>query len=615
MKRSTPELFILIVAILAIAACAKISSPSGGLRDRVPPVVEKSIPENSTRNFSGKEIEIGFDEFVVLDNINDKFMVSPPMEKKPRVFTRGKSVRIEYEDELKDSTTYTFYFLDAIRDLNEGNILDNYKFVFSTGSVIDSLSVTGNVYTAMNLEIPLTTTVMLYSDLTDSAVVKQLPDYISRVDQTGYFRIDNIKGGTYRLFALTDDDNSKNYNRVEEAFAFSDSLINVTPAKNYIAPVKDTLKKTVVSKETKAATAPLQTKTIGTKVNQVPELPALKGDHRLILFLAKKKARYLANDSRDARYKLTYILSLPPDTMHFNFRIPEVATDSYFIEKTPNRDSITVWLTDSTVYSQPQITSIVEYPFTDTLGIDGYREDTITMRFLTPRAPRSGKATRPRLTLQNNIAGGSLKPGQKLVFRSETPLKEPDTTRIRLYQLDEKTKKKIPYNILRDTADSKKLILDARLPGTNQYLLITDSASFSNIFNEYNDSTGIRFSVREAASYSSLILNMTNCEGNCIVQLLDKTEKLLAESKISGNGRVTFPLLEKGSYRARVIFDLNGDEKWTTGDYFTGRQPEPVSYYPTEIEIPENWQTIQPWDVKEMNFKEQLLRQKPKTTR
>jgi hypothetical protein len=97
--------------------------------------------------------------------------------------------------------------------------------------------------------------------------------------------------------------------------------------------------------------------------------------------------------------------------------------------------------------------------------------------------------------------------------------------------------------------------------------------------------------------------------------LLDKTDKLLAESTISGNGRVTFPLLEKGSYRARVIFDLNGDGKWTTGDYFTGRQPEPASYYPTDIEIPENWQTAQPWDVKEMNFKEQLLRQKPKTTR
>jgi hypothetical protein len=379
--------------------------------------------------------------------------------------------------------------------------------------------------------------------------------------------------------------------------------------------VKDTLKKAVASKDTKPATAPLQTKTIGIQANKVPELPALKGDHRLILFLAKKKARYLANSSRDARYKLTYILSLPPDTMHFNFRIPDVVNDSYFIEKTPNRDSITVWLTDSTVYSQPQITTIVEYPFTDTLGIDGYSEDTITMRFLTPRTPRSGKASSPRLTVQNNITGGSLKPGQKLVFRSETPLREPDTTRIRLYQLDEKTRKKIAYNILRDTADSKKLILDARLAGANQYLLITDSASFSNIFDEHNDSSGIRFSVREAASYSTLMLDLTNCEGNCIVQLLDKTDKLLAESTISGNGRVTFPLLEKGSYRARVIFDLNGDGKWTTGDYFTGRQPEPASYYPTDIEIPENWQTAQPWDVKEMNFKEQLLRQKPKTTR
>ena len=136
-----------------------------------------------------------FDEYVVLDNINEKFMVSPPMKKKPRVFIKGKSVNVEFDEKLKDSTTYTFYFQDAIKDLNEGNILQNYQFVFSTGPVIDSLSVTGNVYNAFNLEVPEKTQVLMYRELADSAVVKHLPDYISRVDQTGYFRIDNVRAG------------------------------------------------------------------------------------------------------------------------------------------------------------------------------------------------------------------------------------------------------------------------------------------------------------------------------------------------------------------------------------------------------------------------------------
>ena len=149
-----PVFFLFQLLIILISACAKISSPSGGPRDRLPPVVVKSIPVNGAKNFKGKSIAITFDEYVVLDNINEKFMVSPPMKKKPRVFIKGKSVNVEFDEKLKDSTTYTFYFQDAIRDLNEGNILENYQFVFSTGPVIDSLSVTGNVYNAFNLEVP-----------------------------------------------------------------------------------------------------------------------------------------------------------------------------------------------------------------------------------------------------------------------------------------------------------------------------------------------------------------------------------------------------------------------------------------------------------------------------
>jgi len=211
LKRMITRLFLISLLVVLLLNCAKISSPSGGQRDKKPPVVVKSNPLNGARNFRGKKIEIEFNEYVVLDNINDKFMVSPPMKKKPRVFIRGKNVDIEFDDKLKDSTTYTFYFQDAIRDLNEGNILQNYQFVLSTGQVIDSLSVTGNIYNASDLEVPDKTIAIMYRELADSAVEKHLPEYISRLDPTGYFRINNIRPGTYRLFGLADGDNSKNY--------------------------------------------------------------------------------------------------------------------------------------------------------------------------------------------------------------------------------------------------------------------------------------------------------------------------------------------------------------------------------------------------------------------
>ena len=153
-KRILIRYFLISLIAVISGSCAKISSPTGGLRDRIPPVVVKSVPLNGTKNFKGNQIEITFNEYVVLDNINDKFMVSPPMKKKPRVFIKAKSVMIEFDEKMKDSTTYTFYFQDAIKDLNEGNILQNFQFVVATGPVIDSLSLTGNIYNAFNLEIP-----------------------------------------------------------------------------------------------------------------------------------------------------------------------------------------------------------------------------------------------------------------------------------------------------------------------------------------------------------------------------------------------------------------------------------------------------------------------------
>lgn len=604
--------FVLLTVSVIIAACAKVSAPTGGTRDRFPPEVVESIPVNGQTNFHGKRLEIKFNEYVTLDNINDKFMVSPPMKQKPRVYTRGKSVRVDYTDELRDSTTYTFYFMDAIKDLNEGNVLNGYKLAFSTGQVIDSLSVTGNVYTALDLEVPEGTSVLLFSNFDDTAVVKTIPDYLARVDQTGYFRIDNVRPGKYRLFALKDEDNSKNYNRVEEPFAFLDSIISVTPEKNYILPVKDTVKTLPqVKKAPVKTTPPIKTyKTNKSSGSDETEIPLKTGDYKLILFQGPKTARYLASTERPQLLQgrlLTYILSVPPDTMHFSFRIDSVPDSKFFIEKSRNRDTINVWITDSLVSSRKTLSSIVEYPFTDSLGKDIYKTDTVKMLYVAPRTPRGGQK-RQKLEVTSNISGGTMKPGQKIIFTAATPLRDPDTSRIRLYEIAEKQRTTVPYTFRRDTVYSEKLTLDSRFIEGRQYLLITDSAAFRNIYNVVSDSAGTRFTVRERASYSSINLTLNNC-GTCVVQLLDQADKVLASEKPGSSGKLVFSLLEKGTFRIRAFNDLNGDGKWTTGDYFKKRQPEPAAYY-KEVDLPEGWVADEHWDLMQWNFKNQKLRKK-----
>jgi len=593
MIKSRLKGFFLLTTLLLIAfACAKISQPSGGPRDKQPPVVLKSTPQNMARNFIGKNITVTFDEYVVLENINEIFMVSPPMKKKPKVFTRGKSVVVEFDDKLKDSTTYTFYFQNAIKDLNEGNILKDFQFVFSTGPVIDSLSVTGNVYNAFNLNVPEKTQVILYRELADTAVIKMLPDYISRVDEDGYFRINNVRAGKYRLYALKDDDNSKNYNRSDEEFAFIDSTIIVTE-KNFMPVVRDTA---TIKK--------------GTTEVQAPAVK--KGEYMLNLFLAKKRDYYLTGSSRTTKYLLTYILSLPPDSMDFKFSIPGTSVDKYLIEESRKRDTLKVWLTDSTLYSQSQISTNIKYPFTDTLGAVDYKLDTIMMRFITPRATRGVKVKNAALKVENNITGGEIKPGIPVIFKSETPFRLPDTTHIKLYELADSSKTKIPFLFETDSLNSGRLIMKATFVQSKKYLFIADSACFSNILNEYSDSIGIKFSVRNPESYGKLTLNISNCQGASIIQLLNSSEKLIRETKITKDGKVIFPLLEGGFYRLRVIYDLNGDGQWTTGDFLTGRQPEPVSYYESEVEIKSNFEIDQDWSIKLRNYKARKLWDKVK---
>lgn len=600
----------LVLLYFLVSGCAKVNSPSGGLRDREKPVITESEPLSGTVNFRGKEISITFNEFVVLDKINEKFMVSPPMKIKPKVFTRGKDVRIQFEEKLRENTTYTFNFQDAIRDLNEGNAINNYQFVLSTGPVIDSLSVTGNIYSSPKLDPPENTMLLLYTELADSFVVKHLPDYITRSELNGEFRINNVRPGLYRLYALKDADNSKNFNNRDEEFAFFPEPVEINPGKNFLPVKEDTAKAkpdVVVPKQTRADERRLNAAG-NNPVTGKPEFkPPVKGEYQMIMFQSEKREHYLTSSKRPLPYQMIYTLSLPPDSMEFKFSMPEIEGRKYFIEKTRNRDTVTIWLTDSTVYNRPQISTIVEFPFTDSLGITALKADTIVMRYLAPRAPRNKVVKRSPYKVNLGIRGGQVRPDIKVKFIAPAPMKDPDTSRLKLYEISKEEKLKIPYSLVKDTSNSCICYMNTSLQPGKEYLFISDSAAFKNIYGDYSDSTGIKFSLMKPESFGKLTLNIKNYSGGRIIQLLDSNEKPVRETYMDEDGKTEFSLLEKGKYRVRVIFDLNEDRKWTTGEFDIHRQPEPVSYYPSEIEIKENWELAQDWDLTQKNFKDPKL--------
>lgn len=593
MKGWTYRSWMIIAAIFSVIfSCARQAAPSGGLRDISPPRITRSVPANGTLNYKGKSIVITFNEYIVLDKLTEKFMISPPVKKKPNIVLRGKTLNIEFLEALKDSTTYTLYFQDAIRDLNEGNPIPDFQFVFSTGNVLDSLSVTGNVYNSFNLEATESTLILMHRQLADSAPVKLMPDYITLADINGGFRINNVKGGTYRLYALQDKNNNKKYELTNEGFAFMDNRVEINQIKNYlpIVIVKDTVK-------------------IGPVLKKTPVVPIIDGEYKLFLFTAPNKNHYLTSSGRKTSNLLTYTLSLPPDSIKFEFDIPDAVKKSYFVEKNLAGDTIDVWLTDSVLYSRQKINTIVGFPFTDSTGVTKLKTDTIPLRFVATRATKA-KETMSKYTFTTNISGNTIWQGQQIIFLSQTPFRTPDTTKIRLYESGKTRRFVIPYIIIKDSLNSRRYYLKAKFKEGSTYQFIADSGSFGNIFGDVADSTGMKFSVREEDSFGQLTMNVSNVKGDIIIQLLDSKEKLISQKQIKESGKVEFSLLEKGNYRVRAIYDINGDGKWTTGDYKTKQQPEPVSYFNSEVEIKIDWKKEEDLDLSVRNQKDQKLRTK-----
>lgn len=593
----------LMLAALTMASCAKISAPSGGPKDTVPPVILESQPENATKRFSSKSFTVTFDEYIALDKINENFMVSPPIGKKPEISIKGKSLVVKWEEELADSTTYTFYFQDAIRDNNEGNIFSNYSYCFSTGDVLDSLSLTGNVFNSDNLEGPSDIFVMMYSNLSDTAPSKMLPSYISKPDFSGGFTIRNIKPGHYRLYALNDMNGNKLFDGGEEKFAFMDSVINIT-AEEYYGVKLDSIERTPKAQEKGKGG-----KATSVKTKVKPEIYTF-GQYKMFLFAGEPKKQYLTSSERESAGSLMFTLALPADTSAFDFSLPGISDTTWFMQPNSTRDTFRIWITDKTVYETDLLEALIRFPYTDSTDALIYKSDTVKMIFLT-RAPtsRTAKAKMPSLKLEENI-NNAIRPGTQIWFKGESPLNIPDTSKMDFVQTVDTVRTILKPVFVRDEKDSRKIFLKAQLTPGATYTLICREAAFSDIFNIKNDSIAYKFKVNTAEEYGRVIANLTGFDGSAIVQILNEKEVIINQKIIKSPGKAVFELLDKGKYRLKVIYDLDNNGRYSTGDFYNKRQPEPVSYYPGELEVMVNWELEQDWDISKVNSKELVLRGK-----
>ena len=207
---------------LALWGCANQGSPEGGPYDTEPPRLISAHPQPRATGVKERRFVLRFDEYVKLSSEQDKIIVSPAQIQPPRITANGKSVVIILEDSLRQHTTYSFYFGDAIQDNNEDNPLEDFGYLISTGDHIDSMQLSGQIVDALTYEpiADLLVGAHTASTLTDSTLRRELFPYVSRTNRMGRFTLRGLPDTTYRVFALKDNDRNYKYNERSEGLAF-----------------------------------------------------------------------------------------------------------------------------------------------------------------------------------------------------------------------------------------------------------------------------------------------------------------------------------------------------------------------------------------------------------
>lgn len=596
-------LFIIHCALFIIS-CARMGQPDGGWYDDDPPKVIGSTPADQSANVKSKKITIYFDEYIKLEDATSKVIVSPPQLEMPEIKSAGKRIIVELKDTLKENTTYTIDFSDAITDNNEGNPMGNYTYSFSTGEQIDTFEVSGYVLDASNLEPIKGIMVGLYDDFADSAFKTKPMLRVSRTDGSGHFVVKGVAPGKYRAFALKDADGDFIFNQKSEMLAFNHDTL--------VPSWKPDTRVDTVWRDSLHIDALLQ----------VPYTHFLPDDVTLLAFTMTQTDRYLLKTERKEANMFS---------MYFSYGHPELpvirglnfdADSAFVIETGEKQDTIHYWLRDTALVNQDTLRMEISYMMTDTLGVLVNQTDTVDVLAKTPYEKRMKDKAKelekwqkdqekkkkrgepydsvyrerplePRINLPQTMT-----PENEVTVEMPTPLVRCDTSMVHLYSMIDSVwyESNCVFEPVEHSIREYRILANWK-PGI-EYSLEIDSAAFEDIYGKVSDpyKQGVKIDTEE--TYSSLKITLSGIADTAqvILQLLSASDAVVKEVRAE-KSVATFKYVKPGKYYLRALVDLNGNGIWDTGDYDQNLQAEAIYYYPREIECKEKWDVSQNWNV------------------
>ena len=547
----------LITLILMNLNCANQRSPTGGPKDSIPPVLISSIPPNAALNFDNDWIELSFDDDINTTTLKRNLVISPLTELKYTAKTKKNKVRIEFEERLRDSTTYTFNFLQGITDLTEKNPAINLSLALSTGPYIDSLFIKGAVH-ELYTQLPAPGVLVglySYSDSLDLTVDKPL--YFSTTNDSGAYVINNIKYGQYKIFAFNDENNDFTFNSESETYGLKSSFILLSSGLDSVNLV----------------------------INSI--------DSRPLNFISSRSfGRYY--DVRYSKpitfYQLTY---LPPYKYTFLHQLQDEFT------------SIRIFPPLDTLYNQDRDSSQLIMTVYDTIHQRSF--DTLMVKFLSsqrpPTPPTSRISAKAINASQYEVSLSFDKPialfdSLSVLLNTDTllPVTPIDVDRYHWnYDRTELSfKVSMNWSLLQDSLNHQLQKLhkqDSMIPDQRVLSLTTiafDSTCFTDADGLSLSRILIKVTKKETSDFGTLHIKANTAKTSFIIQILDTENKLIAERR--NQTTFTVEYLNPGTYNLRVLIDNNLDGVWTVGNFIDDSTPENIYLYPKPTKISANWE-------------------------
>ena len=539
------KLLLYICIVFLCAQCAQVTPLTGGKKDDTPPKALSYKPENASLNFNTKVIEVQFNEYIVLKDVANQFIITPQTKEMPDIQASGKKLKITFNEELLPNTTYKMAFGNSVTDLNEANVLQNFEYIFSTGSTIDSLKLSGQILNALDLKPAAQILIGLYkADANDSVIYKDKPLYISKTDETGNFSFNYLPDSKFKIVGIKDQNKNLLYDGSEEQIAFTKELIS--PKDNQVVslilfkeiPSKSFIKKSISSEYGKAYV-----------IYNRPQTD-----------IKEVRAKGLVN------YKLNSL----KDTLKLHY-------DQKF-------DTLETFI-----------------------SYESKKTDTLYIKILPAAAvDKLNKNKSIKYELKSNISS-TLAFYSVPSFELSFPINPKDINKdkIRFIEKSDTILKNIPFNISVGNQLTTSLGIEAELKPETNYTLTIDKGFITDNSERNNDSITYKFRTTAIDDYAQLNMKLFfPKKENYIIQLLNEKEQLVNESAVefslnsTSEKIIAYKNLIPGNYFIKIVEDANKNGLFDTGDYFLNKQPETIFVNTTAIKLLAGWEIENEWIVK-----------------